>query len=51
MTALKERISITIDGDLLEKAKKLAELDDRSLSQFINIAIREYINKKEKNVK
>ena len=45
MRPLKEHISITIDNDLLEKARKLAEQDDRSLSQFINIALKEYVKK------
>lgn len=48
MKPLKEQISITVDGDLLEKARKLAENDDRSLSQFINIALKEYVKKIEK---
>lgn len=48
MKPLKQQISITVDGDLLEKAKALAEYDDRSLSQFINIALKEYVNKIEK---
>ncbi len=43
MKPLKEKISITIDGDILEAAKAAAEADDRSLSQFINIAIRTYL--------
>ena len=30
MRPLKEKISITVDNDLLEKAKKLAEQDERS---------------------
>ena len=47
MRPLKDRISITIDNDLLEKARKLAEEDDRSLSQFINIALRDFIRKQE----
>lgn len=37
MKPLKEKISITIDGDILEKLRKEAEYDDRSLSQYINI--------------
>jgi len=45
MKPLKQQISITIDEDILEKAKKLAEIDDRSLSQFINIAVKEYVKK------
>ena len=45
MKPLKEKISITIDSDILEKARILAENDDRSLSQFINIILKEHINK------
>lgn len=48
MKPLKEQISITVDGDILEKARKLAEQDDRSLSQFINIALKDYVKKIEK---
>ena len=55
MKPLKEKISITIDGDLLEKLKSLAEEDDRSLSQYINIALKEHAknhsNKKEQKSK
>ncbi len=49
MKPLKEKISITVDGDLLEKARAAAEADDRSLSQFINIALRAYLAALEKN--
>ena len=34
---LKVKISLTIDEDVVEKIKDLAEYDNRSLSQFINI--------------
>ena len=37
MKPLKEKISITIDGDILEKLREEAEYDDRSLYQYINI--------------
>lgn len=47
MRPLKEQISITVDGDLPKKAKVLTELDDRSLSQLINIALKEFVKKKE----
>lgn len=47
MKPLKEKISITIDGDLLEKLKSEAEKDDRSLSQYINLILRRHILKKE----
>lgn len=42
---LKEKISITIDSDILETLRKLAEKDDRSLSQYINIILKSYISK------
>lgn len=47
MKPLKEKISITIDGDLLEKLKKCAEEDDRSLSQYINMALKDYLRRKQ----
>lgn len=47
MKPLKERISITIDGDILEKLRAEAEYDDRSLSQYINIILKEHIKKNE----
>ena len=40
---LKEKISITIDSDLLEKLKEKAEKDDRSVSSYINLILRKYI--------
>ena len=43
MKALKERVSITIDSDVLTKIKELAEQDDRSFSQYVNIVLREHI--------
>ncbi len=48
MKPLKEKISITIDGDVLEKIKELAELDDRSLSQYITIILKKHIADKNK---
>lgn len=43
MKPLKEKISITIDNDLLAKLKEKAEYDDRSLSQYINIVLKQHI--------
>ena len=43
MKPLKEKISITIDSDLLEKLKEKAEKDDRSVSSYINLILRKYI--------
>jgi len=45
MKPLKEKISITIDSDILELIRTQAENDDRSLSQYINIVLKEHIKK------
>ena len=47
MRPLKEKISITIDSDVLEKIKTEAENDDRSLSQYINILLKEHLKQSE----
>lgn len=46
MRPLKEKISITIDNDVLSKLRIEAEKDDRSLSQFINIILKDYLREK-----
>lgn len=46
MRPLKEKISITLDSDLLDMLREQAESDDRSLSQYINIILKKYINDK-----
>jgi len=43
MRPLKQKISITIDEDILQKIKELAENDDRSLSQYINLVLKEHL--------
>lgn len=48
MKPLKEKISITIDSDLLEKIREEAENDDRSLSQYINLILKNHIKTQEK---
>ena len=45
MKPLKEKISITIDSDILAEIKDLAERDDRSLSQYINLILKEHVKK------
>ena len=39
----KERISITVDAELLEKVRIQAEQDDRSLSQYINRVLKKAV--------
>ena len=47
MKPLKEKISITVDSEVLEKIRFFAEADDRSLSQYINLILRDHIKKYE----
>ena len=49
MKPLKEKISITIDNDILAKIKKKADDDDRSLSQYINIVLKQHLKTLHKN--
>ena len=48
MKPLKEKISITIDSDVLEKVRELADYDCRSLSQYINLVLRRHLEAQEK---
>ncbi|MBE6814753.1 MAG: toxin-antitoxin system protein [Ruminococcaceae bacterium] len=48
MKPLKEKISITIDSDILEKLREYAENDDRSLSQYINLVLKKHLENIEK---
>ncbi len=43
MKPLKEKISITVDSDLLKVLREKSEEDDRSLSQYINLALKAYV--------
>ncbi len=43
MKGRKRKINITLDADILEKVKELAENDDRSFSQYINKLLKEHI--------
>jgi predicted transcriptional regulator len=43
MKPLKTKVSITLDSDLIEKIKQLAEEDERSFSQYINLILKDYL--------
>ena len=45
MKPLKEKISITVDSDVLANIKAMADNDDRSLSQYINLVLKEHIKR------
>ncbi|BDF69206.1 hypothetical protein CE91St41_01870 [Oscillospiraceae bacterium] len=42
MKPLKVKLSITLDEPILERLKLKAEEDDRSVSSYINQALKEY---------
>lgn len=48
MKPLKQKISITIDSDIVQAVRELAEQDDRSLSQYINQVLRRHLEEKQK---
>ena len=48
MKPLKDKVSITLDSDIVQKIKDMAEEDDRSFSQYINMVLREWIKNQDK---
>lgn len=48
MKSKKKSISITLDYPVLEKVQSLAEYHDRSVSSYINLVLREHLEKLEK---
>lgn len=50
MKPLKQRVSITLDEDIITQVKELAEEDDRSFSQYINMVLRNWISDKTKSL-
>ena len=49
MKPLKNKVSITLDADVIDKIKELAEEDDRSFSHYINLVLREHIKNLDKS--
>ncbi|MCM1063118.1 MAG: ribbon-helix-helix domain-containing protein [Eubacterium sp.] len=47
MKPLKTKVSITLDTDLVQSIRQLAEEDDRSFSQYVNLILKEYLKEKE----
>ncbi len=50
MRPLKQKVSITLDADIIKKIKELAEHEDRSFSQYINLVLRNWIKEDESKV-
>lgn len=43
MKPLKTKVSITLDSDLVEKVKQLADDNERPFSQYINLVLRRHL--------
>ncbi len=43
MRPLKDKVSITLDHDIIITIKKRAEADDRSFSQYINMVLKNHL--------
>ncbi len=44
MKPLKTKVSITLDEDIINEIRILAEKDDRNFSQYINMVLRNHID-------
>ena len=51
MKPLKESISITLDLPVLNEIKRLSELDDRSVSSYINLVLKAHLDRLEREQK
>lgn len=43
MGSNKKKVSITLDEELIKSLKLLAEQNDRSLSQYINLTLKQHV--------
>ena len=43
MKPLKTKVSITLDENVIEIIRQMAEKDDRNFSQYINLVLKEWI--------
>lgn len=48
MKPLKTKVSLTLDGPILEQIQILAEREDRSLSSYINLVLKAHLEDLEK---
>jgi len=51
MKPLKKSVSITLDADIIEKTRLLAEESDRSFSQYVNLVLKKHLEAREIRLK
>lgn len=49
MKPLKTKVSITLDAEIIDAIKILAEEDDRSFSQYVNLVLKEYLKENQQS--
>lgn len=49
MRPLTQKVSVTLDEDIVKKVKELAEEEQRSFSQYVNLVLTEHLKKLDKN--
>lgn len=49
MRPLKQKVSITLDEEVIDKIRDLAEKHEYSFSQYINLVLKWYLRKEEIN--
>ena len=50
MRPLKTKVSIPLDNDIIDKVRELAEADDRSFSQYINLVLKNHLAQNTKDI-
>lgn len=45
MKPLKQKVSMTLDEDVIKKIKEMSEENERSFSQYVNLVLKEHIRK------
>ncbi len=48
MRPLKQKVSVTLDEDIVEKVRELSEESQRSFSQYVNLVLTEHLKRLEK---
>ena len=51
MKPLKKNVIISLDPDVIEQVKILAEESDRSFSQYINLVLKKHIEAREARIR
>ena len=51
MRPLKQKVSVTLDEDIVKRMKELADEEQRSFSQYINLVLTEHLKKLDGNKK